>query len=91
MAKQTLRFENGDYNLRKLNQLPHHLIEAGELIALKTQCLCNYEFLLARLCGTSYGYVRKSQQLIGESNLEVATKKVTLQNLLDYLFFKKII
>ena len=55
VARQPLTFENGEYNLRKLNQLPYHLIEAGELTALKTQCLCNYEFLLARLCGTSYG------------------------------------
>ena len=87
MAKQTLRFENGEYNLRKLNQLPHHLIEAGELTALKTQCLCNYEFLLARLCGTSYGYVRKSQQLIGESNLEVATKQSNFTKLARLSFF----
>ena len=87
MAKQTLRFENGEYNLRKLNQLPHHLIEAGELTALKTQCLCNYEFLLARLCGTSYGYVRKSPQLIGESNLEVATKQSNFTKLHRLSFF----
>ncbi len=43
--------------MRKLNQLPYHLIEAGELTTLKTQALCNYAFLMARLNATTFGYV----------------------------------
>ncbi|XP_013386906.1 NACHT domain- and WD repeat-containing protein 1 isoform X2 [Lingula anatina] len=41
------------YNLRLLNELPHHLIMAQETLLLKTECLLNYEWLLAKLCSTS--------------------------------------
>lgn len=40
---------NDQYNLRKLNQLPYHLIRAGENALLKQEVVCNYEFLLARI------------------------------------------
>ena len=54
-AKQPLQFENDEYNVRKLMQLPYHLIQARELTTLKTHALCNYEFLVAKLKATSYG------------------------------------
>lgn len=54
VAKQPLQFEEGEYNMRKLMQLPHHLREAGELEALKSQALCNYEFLLNKLKAASF-------------------------------------
>ena len=37
------------FNLRKLNELPYHLIKAEDIELLKRECLCNYEFLLAHL------------------------------------------
>ncbi|XP_062592194.1 NACHT and WD repeat domain-containing protein 2-like [Saccostrea cucullata] len=41
------------YNLRKLNNLPYHLIHAGNVAALKEKCLCNFEFLQHKLLATS--------------------------------------
>lgn len=41
------------YNLRKLNNLPYHLIHAGDVEALKEKCLSNYEFLQHKLLATS--------------------------------------
>ncbi len=37
------------FNLRKLSELPYHLVMSRDLHALKKECLCNYEFLLAQL------------------------------------------
>ena len=55
VAKQPLRFENGEFNLRKLMQLPYHMIQAREVSALKSQTLCNFDFLVSKLQATSYG------------------------------------
>ena len=41
------------YNLRKINELPYHLTRSQQTSTLKTSCLCNYEWMLAKLCGTS--------------------------------------
>ena len=58
VAKQPLTFSNEEekrevFNLRKLSELPHHLLHAGDLKRLKEETLCNFEFLLAKLRGTS--------------------------------------
>lgn len=39
------------YNKRALNELPYHLINSNQFDMLKSECLCNYEWLLAKLCG----------------------------------------
>lgn len=44
------------HNLRKLNNLPYHLIHAGDVEALKGKCLSNYEFLQHKLLATSCRY-----------------------------------
>ena len=55
VSKQPVMFDNGSYNLRKLNQLPYHLLNAGELNVLKDKVLCNYEFLLAKISALGMG------------------------------------
>jgi len=59
VAKQPLKFEQGDYNIRKLMRLPFHLTGCRELAALKKECLCNYQFLLAKLSAVGYRAVRE--------------------------------
>lgn len=56
VASQTLsyRLESQDgivYNKRSLNELPYHFINSNQFDMLKSECLCNYEWLLAKLCG----------------------------------------
>ena len=41
------------YNLRKINELPYHLLHAQLFSELKTAALVNLEWILAKLCGTS--------------------------------------
>ena len=41
------------YNMRKLMELPIHLIEAAELDLLKENILCNLEWLTNKLHATS--------------------------------------
>lgn len=58
VAEQPLMFhsENGTgaiFNLRKLNELPYHLLHAGDLKSLNEETLFNFEFLLAKLRATS--------------------------------------
>ncbi|XP_067662735.1 NACHT and WD repeat domain-containing protein 2-like [Haliotis asinina] len=47
-ASQPDKFKTG-YNLRKLNNLPHHRTEARQLDLLKKECLMNFPFLLSKL------------------------------------------
>lgn len=41
------------YNLRKLNELPYHYLHSQQMDQLKTDILCNFEWMLAKLMGTS--------------------------------------
>ena len=57
VPKQPLMFDSRKerqiFNLRKLSELPFHLLHSRNLDQLKDECLCNFEFLLAKLQGTS--------------------------------------
>ncbi len=41
------------YNMRKLNELPYHLLKSQQSTVLKKECLCNFEFLLCKISATS--------------------------------------
>jgi hypothetical protein len=45
------------YNIRKLNNLQYHLIHAGDVVALKEKCLCNFQYLQHKLLATSCRFV----------------------------------
>lgn len=59
VASQSLTYERESeagttslvYNRRALNELPYHFINSNQFDMLKAECLCNYEWLLAKLCG----------------------------------------
>nr|KAG5689073.1 hypothetical protein BaRGS_010607 [Batillaria attramentaria] len=48
VTPQPLMFGNS-FNLRKLNNLPHHAIKAKNTTMLHKECLLNYDFLRAKL------------------------------------------
>ncbi|XP_035825261.1 uncharacterized protein LOC101859566 [Aplysia californica] len=52
------------YNLRKINELPFHLTRAQQTSTLKQECLCNFEWMLAKLCGTSLRALFEEYQTI---------------------------
>ena len=54
VAEQPLTFGENIYNLRTLNNLPYHRLNAGELKALKQECLSNYEFLHMKVQAVSH-------------------------------------
>ena len=57
VAKQPLMFDVNDnkpiFNLRMLNELPYHLLKSLQLECLKSEALCNFEFVQAKLRATS--------------------------------------
>ena len=57
VPKQPLMFDSPEgkqiFNLRKLSELPFHLLHSENLDEMKEECLCNFEFLLAKIRGTS--------------------------------------
>jgi hypothetical protein len=55
VALQPLQFQNG-FNLRKLNNLPYHRLEAGQIALLKEECLFNFSFLYAKLRASGLRY-----------------------------------
>ena len=57
VARQPLMFNNSlknpVFNLRKLSELPIHLLQSSQYDRVVLECLCNFEFLLAKLRGLS--------------------------------------
>ncbi|XP_066274641.1 NACHT domain- and WD repeat-containing protein 1-like isoform X1 [Branchiostoma lanceolatum] len=53
VAPQPLLYGTNKYNLRKLSELPHHLIHSGNSQVLKREVLCNLQWLDTKLRGTS--------------------------------------
>ena len=49
VTPQPLQFSTGVYNLRKLNHLPYHLGKANEHQLMRSEVVCNYDFLLAKI------------------------------------------
>ncbi|XP_048730738.1 uncharacterized protein LOC125647914 isoform X3 [Ostrea edulis] len=41
------------YNIRKVNELPYHLLNSQQTSLYKSEALCNFEWINAKLCGTS--------------------------------------
>lgn len=41
------------YNYRRLSELPYHFLMSQQISQLKSECLCNFEFLLAKISATS--------------------------------------
>ncbi|XP_071477880.1 uncharacterized protein [Diadema antillarum] len=69
------------YNMRKLNELPHHFLHANQLEALKSEVLVNYEWTLAKLRATSLRHVLDDVQ----SALTVHPNDLELRLLSDTL------
>ncbi|XP_070570769.1 NACHT domain- and WD repeat-containing protein 1-like isoform X2 [Ptychodera flava] len=54
VASQPLEYQKGVFNLRKLSELPYHLLHAGNLEKLKEEVLCRFDWILTKLRGTSF-------------------------------------
>ncbi|XP_077997560.1 NACHT domain- and WD repeat-containing protein 1-like [Glandiceps talaboti] len=54
VAAQPLEFGQNVFNLRKLSELPYHLLLAGKIQALKEEVLCKFDWILTKLRGTSF-------------------------------------
>ncbi|XP_070552817.1 NACHT domain- and WD repeat-containing protein 1-like [Ptychodera flava] len=53
VAAQPLVFHGGNYNLRKMNELPFHLIRSDQVDTLEKGILCNFDWLLTKMTATS--------------------------------------
>ncbi|XP_078252929.1 uncharacterized protein LOC144592274 [Rhinoraja longicauda] len=82
---------NHTFNLRRLNGLPHHLLKAGQVSTLITQCLFNFQFLLHKVWALSVVSVEEDlrsaltmERKVGDLNLLheaiQLSKKVLLQD-----------
>ncbi|XP_033638665.1 NACHT domain- and WD repeat-containing protein 1-like isoform X1 [Asterias rubens] len=79
-------FPNGESkpvnNLRKLNELPYHLLHSNQLDKLKTEVLINYEWTLAKLKATSLRILLDDVQsalIVKPNDLELRLMSDTLQ------------
>ena len=54
VSSQPLIFSESVYNLRKLSELPFHLVHSNQPEKLKDISLCNFEWMLCKLQATSY-------------------------------------
>ena len=69
-------------NLRKLNELPYHLLHSNQLDKLKTEVLINYEWTLAKLKATSLRILLddiQSPLIVKPNDLELRLMSDTLQ------------
>ena len=51
------------YNLRRINELPYQLLKSQQFEQLKKNCLCNFEWVLAKLCATSIHSLFEDMQM----------------------------
>ena len=49
VSAQPLKFDNNEFNLRVLNNLPYHRLKSGQLDLLKQNCLTNIHFAITKL------------------------------------------
>ena len=54
VASQPIQFSKKVYNIRKLNELPYHLLHSKQLEKLKTIALCNFHWLHTKITITSF-------------------------------------
>ena len=54
VAPQPVQFSTSVYNIRKLNELPYHLLLSKQLEKLKTIVLCNFHWLHTKITTTSF-------------------------------------
>lgn len=63
VAMQPLQFSNEVFNVRKLNELPYHLLFSSQLEKLKSIALCNFEWLNTKLKVTGFQNVMQDFKL----------------------------
>ena len=54
VAMQPIKFSKGVFNIRKLNELPFHLLLSKQLEKLKSIAICNFEWLHTKLTVTGF-------------------------------------
>ena len=54
VAPQPIQFSKKVYNIRKLNELPYHLLLSKQVEKLKTIALCNFHWLHTKITVTSF-------------------------------------
>ena len=52
LSSQPLKYDK-HFNMRKLMELPTHLVNAGKIDLLKQEVVCNLEWLLNKMLATS--------------------------------------
>ncbi|KAK3733109.1 hypothetical protein QZH41_007442 [Actinostola sp. cb2023] len=80
VASQPLLFAKDVYNLRKLSELPFHLIKAEKLGTLKNEVLFNFEWINAKIHGQSLNDVLEDYEnaLRDRRDMEIRLAKETL-------------
>nr|XP_006819758.1 PREDICTED: leucine-rich repeat and WD repeat-containing protein KIAA1239-like [Saccoglossus kowalevskii] len=83
VAAQPLMLNDDTYNMRKLNELPYHLLQSDRLGTLKVKVLCNYDWLIAKLKATSYSQLQEDfkmalQKYPDDENITVVAETLSL-------------
>ena len=63
VAEQPLKYSNEIYNLRKLNELPFHLLFSRQIEKLKAISLCNFDWLHTKMIAMSLDSVIEDFEL----------------------------
>ncbi|XP_077979004.1 NACHT and WD repeat domain-containing protein 2-like [Glandiceps talaboti] len=82
VADQPLSFGKAAYNLRKLNELPVHLVNCMDLESLKKDILCNFDWLVTKIQATKLRDVMDDFKLATSTfpgDIDIRTIKETLQ------------
>ncbi|KAJ8299190.1 hypothetical protein KUTeg_023250 [Tegillarca granosa] len=71
------------YNLRKVNELPYQLLNSQQTNLYKTETVCNFEWILAKLCGTSLQDLVEEYQIglqvdVGDKDLKIISDTIQL-------------
>ena len=63
VAEQPLKFSEQIYNVRKLSELPFHMLLSGQIEKLKSISLCNFEWLHTKILAMSLDSIMEDMAL----------------------------
>lgn len=71
VSSQPLKFSKSVFNLRKLSEMPFHLIHSGHTYTLNSEVLFNFEWIQGKLQGQSLSDVLEDYSLALEVRPEL--------------------
>ena len=84
VAEQPLKFSERIYNVRKLSEMPFHMLLSGQIEKLKSISLCNFEWLHTKLIAMSLDSIMEDMALaiskVRDADIDTISETLSLSS-----------